>query len=646
VKTGGRLIRLSRRRARRTVVLCAAAAIAVSAPLPADAFEIFGWKLFEKQAEEPLPPDAVRYAPVLDVAGGDEELTALLTDVSELVAKKDQPPAGTAALLARARGDRGRIVAGLYSRGYYGGTVDIRVAGRPIESIEPDTPLATAADGLVPVVVGVSPGPAFAFSETRIDVTGGAGAGDPIADPAAYDLAPGGVAASSLILGAEDRLVADWQDRGHPLARVTSRDVVADHRSHTVDLVLAVDPGPLASFGRVEVSGAEEMDPEIIKAQARIPVGEPYSPAALKRAGERLRRLEVFDTVRVTPGVALDPDGTVPVTIEVVERKRRFVGAGLSWSNTDGAGIEAHWGHRNLFGGAEQIRVEGSVSRIGSADTSELDYELGVTFVKPGIIDPDTDLTAEARLRQEMPDAYESRSATAKLGLNHRFSDTLSASIGAEIEQARIEDEFGTEDYTLIGAPAELVWDTRDNRLDPSKGFHALAFAEPIVDLRNDESFFVSKASFSAYRAIDESRRFVLAGRIAAGSITGAGLTAVPADRRFYAGGGGSVRGYPYQGIGPMTSGGNPIGGLSFVEGSAEVRIRVTDKIGIVPFIDAGQVYAEDWPAFDEPLKVGAGIGLRYLTPVGPLRLDVAVPLDKEPDDPPVAVYLGLGQSF
>ncbi|HOV03544.1 MAG TPA: BamA/TamA family outer membrane protein, partial [Kaistiaceae bacterium] len=317
-----------------------------------------------------------------------------------------------------------------------------------------------------------------------------------------------------------------------------------------------------------------------------------------------------------------------------------------SWSNTDGAGIEAHWGHRNLFGGAEQIRVEGSVSRIGSADTSELDYELGVTFVKPGIIDPDTDLTAEARLRQEMPDAYESRSATAKLGLNHRFSDTLSASIGAEIEQARIEDEFGTEDYTLIGAPAELVWDTRDNRLDPSKGFHALAFAEPIVDLRNDESFFVSKASFSAYRAIDESRRFVLAGRIAAGSITGAGLTAVPADRRFYAGGGGSVRGYPYQGIGPMTSGGNPIGGLSFVEGSAEVRIRVTDKIGIVPFIDAGQVYAEDWPAFDEPLKVGAGIGLRYLTPVGPLRLDVAVPLDKEPDDPPVAVYLGLGQSF
>ncbi|MEZ5839566.1 MAG: autotransporter assembly complex family protein [Hyphomicrobiales bacterium] len=617
----------------------------MSAPT-AYAFEIFGWKLFEREAAEPPPPDAVYYAPALDVDSADEDLKTLLTDVSELVSQTERPPAGTAALVARARGDRGRLVAALYSKGYYGGTVDIRIAGRPLESIAPDTPLSGGADGKVPVTVRVSPGPVFAFDQTRIDVAGEGDADAPSSDPAAYDLARGGVAESSLVLGAEERLVADWRERGRPLARVTDREVVADHQTHTVDVALRVEPGPLARFGRVEVSGTEMMDPEIVKAQAKIPVGEPYSPKALRTAADRLRRLEVFDSVRVREGDALDADGTLPVMIEVTERKRRYVGAGVSWSNTDGAEIEAHWGHRNLFGGAERLRVEGSVSRIGTAPTHELDYELGATFVKPGVFDADTDLTAEAWARQEMPDAYESRSVTAKVGLTRRFSETLSASLGAEVEQAHIEDEFGRHDYTLLGAPAELVWDTRDNPLDPARGFHAIAFAEPMVDVHNDNSFLVAKGSFSAYQAIDEGRRFVLAARVAAGSISGGSVTAVPADRRFYAGGGGSVRGYPYQGVGPMSASGNPVGGLSFIEGSAEVRIRITDKIGLVPFVDVGQVYSSETPDFDAAFKVGAGLGLRYLTPVGPLRLDVAVPLDKEPDDPPVAVYLGLGQSF
>jgi translocation and assembly module TamA len=150
----------------------------------------------------------------------------------------------------------------------------------------------------------------------------------------------------------------------------------------------------------------------------------------------------------------------------------------------------------------------------------------------------------------------------------------------------------------------------------------------------------------SIYQSLDASGRYVAALRVATGSILGAGsVPDVPADRRFYAGGGGSVRGYAYQGVGPKDANGQPTGGLSLAEASVEMRIGITDTIGIVPFVDAGAVSEEDYPDFSGT-KVGAGLGLRYLTPFGPLRLDAAVPVNPDPDDPDFAIYAGIGQAF
>ena len=229
--------------------------------------------------------------------------------------------------------------------------------------------------------------------------------------------------------------------------------------------------------------------------------------------------------------------------------------------------------------------------------------------------------------------------------MRREFSDQLSARVGAEVQFADEQDVFGNRTYLLTGIIGEVAYDTRDDKLNPTKGINAVAFAEPAYDAKGGNFMLFTKAQVSAYQALDESRRFVLAGRLGAGSIIAPSIRAVPAARRFFSGGGGSIRGYAYRNVGPRIAG-EVTGGRSFVEASAEVRMKVTETIGLVGFVDAGNSFSSVYPDFSEGLKVGAGAGIRYFTPVGPLRLDVAVPLNPEKDDPSFAVYVGLSQAF
>ena len=196
-----------------------------------------------------------------------------------------------------------------------------------------------------------------------------------------------------------------------------------------------------------------------------------------------------------------------------------------------------------------------------------------------------------------------------------------------------------------MALPLEYVRDTRDSKLNPTSGTRLALLVEPTYEINAGATFVKLRAEASAYRALDADKRFVVAGRVAAGSIYGADLASIPANRRFYAGGGGSVRGYGYQDIGPVNAAGQPTGGRSVLEASGEVRIQVTETIGIVPFVDAGLVSASQSFAGSE-FKLGAGVGLRYGTPFGPLRIDVAVPLNKGPLDPDYGIYAGIGQAF
>ncbi len=615
--------------------------VATFAPQAA-ALEIFGIRLFGEEEPKTLPPDAVSYTLRFDVTPLDSDLKDTLQEASILHTMKDEVPPDMAALVSRAMSDRARLVAALYENARYGGTVAISINGQRLQDIR-----AIPNGGgrkTARVAVKIDAGPVFRFGRIDIRTTRSYPEG-PGNAPADYGLKRGGEARSTSVIAAGQRLVDAWRDAGHPFAKLVQEEAVADHPNKRLDVTLVVDPGPLAVFGRVDVRGTERMDPDFVRRQTGIVAGTRYSPAVLKRARERISQLDVFETIRIREGDHLDATGGLPVTVSVEEKKRRFVGASANWSSIDGGGAEVYWGHRNLFGEAEKLRLNAAVSQLGNGGMSNLEYEVGAQFTKPGIFDPDTDLTASVKAVREHPEAYKSTGIFTAVGLTHRFDKYLTASLGVEGQVSKAEDAFGTHRYNLVGVPANVAYDTRDNPLNATKGMRAVFQLVPFLDVKDIHTFVLGRADASTYVALDEKKRYILAGRVAAGFIAGTGIENVPPDRRFFAGGGGSIRGYAYRNVGPRLDG-DVVGGRSLLEASAEFRARITESIGLVPFVDLGAVSESPYPGSDMVFKIGVGLGLRYYTSFGPIRLDFAVPLSPDKDDPDFALYVGLGQAF
>jgi translocation and assembly module TamA len=618
-----------------------ALACSVFSGLPAGdaaAFELFGLKLWGLSEEDVADiVDPLRYTVSLDVAGGDAALTEKLEEASAMLADAERPVSGSLGLLAKARGERELLIAALYQEARYDGVVDIAIAGKAIDELPPD---AEFGAGPVAVTISVEPGAVFTLGDIRLE-------GD-AADlaPARFGLIAGGDAGSDAILKAEAEIVRALKEEGRPLARVESRDIVADHKTLTLDVTLILAAGPVAPYGDTMVEGTENVDNDFTGTMAGLERGRTYSPEEVDDARDRLLSLGVFNSVSVTTPDELAADGSIPVDVQVSERKHRFFGVGATYSNTEGLGIEGYWGHRNLFGRAERLRIEGSISRIGdTTQFGKLNYNAGIMFEKPGVLGPTSKFFSSLKGTFEHPDAYDRFSVKASGGIEYGFTKTQTVAAELAVDYSKIDDVFGTKRHLLVSIPLQYIFDNRDNRLNPTRGFRFLAYTEPTYDILTGATFVKFKGEASAYHAIDAQGRMVLAARVAAGSIAGASLAAIPADRRYYAGGGGSVRGYAYQGIGPKDINGVPTGGRSFAEGSLEARFAVTETFGVVPFIDAGTVSTQTFPNFST-VKVGAGLGIRYLTPFGPLRIDAAIPLNRSPGDPKFGIYAGIGQAF
>ncbi|MGF7161933.1 translocation and assembly module TamA [Rhodoligotrophos appendicifer] len=621
--------------------LVAGAAI-LSVPSAAYAIDVFGYKFFE-----PDPPaGSVVYETTFTVTPPDDDLADQLKAASVLESQSDTPPGDPASFVARVQADEQRLIGALYAAGYYGGSIHTLVAGQRIGDLPPGT-LPRLPPNPVPVEVQVQPGPRFEFG--RVSITQPAEGPDPVSsNPADYGIRSGRPARSSLVLAAESQLMNAWRQRGHPLVEIIGREIVADHAKLQLNVALRVDPGPRALFGEITIEGTEAVDVDFVRRIVNIEPGTVYSPKEVADARDRLRALNTFQSVRLIESETLTPDGRLPIIVSVADRKPRYVGASANWSSIDGAEINAYWGHRNLFGQAERLRIEGTVSELSSFDAGDYQYELKASFVKPAIIDIDTDFFTEATLFREHPDTdnYRTYGAKAQVGLTHRFSEALTGSIAVEGQVSHADDAFGERDYTLVGLPGTITYDKRDDRMNATEGYRVAGYVTPMVDVDRGHAFVINKVEASAYYPIDARHRYVLAGRVALGSTFGTDLPGIPPERRFYAGGGGSLRGYAYQNVGPRVNG-DVVGGRGLAEASFEFRARVTETIGIVPFVDMATVSRGSIPGSGETVnKIGVGLGLRYYTAIGPVRLDVALPLSPEKDDPDFAIYIGLGQSF
>ncbi len=536
-------------------------------------------------------------------------------------------------LLAAARGDYGRLVGTLYDEGYFGGVVSIRIDGREAAQIPPLNPPGSIGA----ISVTVQPGARFTFGRAAIaPVPAGT------AVPDSY--ATGQPARTGVIRDAAETVIDGWRHQGRARAGVDRQSIVAEHRSNRLNVELGIAPGPVVTFGRFVVRGNERVSTERVRDIAGFPEGEVFDPDKVSAAAKRLRKTGTFRSVAVTESPDLNPDNSLDFETVLVEEKRRRLGYGAEYSTVEGVTLSAFWIHRNLLGGAERLRIDAEISGIGDT-TGGVDYSFGGRLTRPGTFTPTTDLYIEGLLeRKEEPD-YISSTALAGFGFTKTFSDELSAEAGLRFRYSNVTDNLGVQtEYMLLSLPLEVTYDSRNNALDATEGYYLTAGIEPFLGLNGNGSGARVTADARAYRALGE--RFVLAGRAQVGSIVGPSLTGVPPDFRFYSGGGGTVRGHSYQDLGLTLPGGLRSGGASLAVLSLEARAKLGAKIGLVGFVDYGYVGANSFPDGTGGSHAGAGLGLRYDTGIGPIRLDVATPVSGAGVGSNIQVYVGIGQSF
>ncbi|WP_300055320.1 autotransporter assembly complex family protein [uncultured Roseobacter sp.] len=536
--------------------------------------------------------------------------------------------------VALAQADYQRLLAVLYDYGFYGAVIRISLDGREasaINSVSPPTRVDQAR-------ITVEPGRPFRFDRAEVgplapntELPDGFRSGEP--------------ARLSLLRDTVSAATEGWRAEGHAKARLQSQTVTARHSDQTLNVGLRLDPGPRLRFGELNVSGNEAVRAERILEIAGLPMGSVYSPEELERAAARLRRTGAFRSVAMIEADEPTADGALPITARVSEEKLRRFGFGAEVSTVEGLSFSAFWLHRNLFGGAERLRLEAEIEGIGG-ETGGTDFLVGALYQRPATFNEDTGLYILGEIEQQDEVNFFSRQATIGVGMERIASEERSYRLGIGLRRANTRDAFGDNNYTLFLVPLGATFDYRDKTLDARRGYFLDTEIQPFLAIDGADHGVLTSVDLRTYRTFGDERPTTIALRGQLGSLIGPGLSVAPADFLFYSGGSDTVRGHEYQSLGVDLGGGRIVGGRSFLGLSAEVRMRTTGNLGYVGFFDVGYIGEEVFPDGSGEWHSGAGVGLRYDTPIGPIRLDVGVPTSGDDEGSSVQVYIGIGQAF
>lgn len=578
----------------------------------------------------------------LRIQGAGDKLEARLRDASLLVGERAKPPATLAGLQRRSRADHDSFLRVLRSRGWYDGTVrwDIDSARKPAR-----------------VTMHVDRGPRFVFGRLAIEgLPADAQSLDERDGLASLGLVAGQPALAGDVLKAETAMLAALSAKGHPLARLLPREAILDRASRELDVVFHVDAGPRVRFGEVRVEGLARVQEAFVRGRVAFHRGQEWSPVALEETRRALFASGVFSAVGVRTDTReeVTAGGELPISIRVTEGEAHSVGAGVKYSSSEGFGAKGFWEHRNVSGRADRFRAEVEASQQLTTGA--------VAYHRPDWLRVGQTLLLDAKAESDKPPAYDRYALSLSAGVERTFRRHLVGTAGMTLEQADVNsaaDADGTRRFTLVGAPLGLRYDRSDNLLDPARGSRTLLSATPWASVLGDQvQLLALRATESAYLPLARDRRVVWASRVTLGSVLGAGRNQVPADKRLYAGGGDSVRGYGYQFLGPLRDidasspsptgkpDYKPLGGRSLLQVGSELRWKLTDTFGLVPFVEGAGVFEQGYPDFREDFLWGAGLGLRYYTVAGPIRLDLAFPLNPRPSDQVFQLYISLGQAF
>jgi translocation and assembly module TamA len=571
---------------------------------------------------------------------GDAELDSLLKQTASLVSLQTKLPAAPFALIGRARADQAQFLNVLHSLGYDSGSVDITIAGEKLDNpVLMDT--LNQAPAKTPVVVLVTPhqGPLYHLGEIGFGTL-----------PAGFSppalIKPGDPARAAPILAAQDTLRTALHNAGYAFASVSPPLALANSASDTLDVRYTVVAGPRVNIGPVFFSGLTRADPDWLRWHLNIFKDEQFSDTAIAKARDSLLGLGVFSSVTALPEQKPGPNGDVPVLFRVTEQKRHAVTIGGSYATDSGFTISSSWEDRDVFRHAETLTFTAAASGLGGTGATAPGYDLKGVFAKPDYLDRGQVLTLTVEGLKESLTAYGRTALLANAGITRPITPHLTFGYGVGFVTESVLQEEVRRNYVLAQLPVTLTYDTTDSALEPTKGFRVNVDLTPTRPIVGDAGVFViAQASGSTYLAVEPEARGVLALRALIGSIQGATQFQVPPDERFYAGGSATLRGYTYQTVGPLFPDDIPEGGDAIDAGTIEFRQRVFKNFGIVPFVDAGQVSAGSAP-FRGTMSVGAGLGVRYYTSIGPIRVDFAVPLKRTAGSGSFALYIGLGEAF
>lgn len=587
------------------------------------------------------------YETRLEGAAGD--LRQALEEVSQLKSRQDAPPASIGGLRRRAEGDIARMQRVLQSRGYFEGTAsyaidpgNARLASADAETLAAGAQAAGSAGGPAQVVLRIDPGPQFTLAPTGVAYS------DTDADVAALPralpgdaMAPGQPALAAAILDAEKQLARSLRQQGFPHAEVAGRAALADVDTDTLSVTTRIRLGGKARFGALTVEGLETVERRFVERRVAWQEGETYDTALIRETRTALVRSGLFDAVRFAPADEIGPDGRLPVTLTVQERAHRTVGGGLHYSSTEGFGLRAYWENRNLLGNGQRLRLETGLSQIEQSALAR--YRVS------GFRRADQVLELGAEAGREETDVYERIGGVASAAIERPLGGRWQGRAALFADIARLDEVGEAEELsTLAGLELRAVYDGADSALDPTRGVRLTLSATPHAGRHQDAlAFLTGTAELRSYVPLAEKGRLVLANRLKLGSIAGARTGELPADKRFYAGGAGSIRGFEYQEVAPLGADGTAEGGRSLAEISTELRWRVTESFGVVPFADGGLVSDAPFPEFQQEMAWAAGLGFRYYTSFGPVGVDLAYPLSTPSDEEPsLKFYVTIGQAF
>jgi len=553
-------------------------------------------------------------------------LRQALLAASALEVRKDRPPDSVLVLRRLAERDEVNLLRALRAQAYYGAEVTLVLdeSARPVE-----------------IVMQVEPGRQYEFVDVEIDYVERP-ENPPQSLPDVYDLSLSlyRPALTNDILASQGELVTLLKERGFPYPETLQPRVTVDHATRGVHVVYPVRTGPVASFGKTEIEGNTAVRESFLRARIPWKRGDLFDSRLLDKYDKYLRDTGLFSASGVNVVEHLDEQGRVPIRVDLRERTHRTLTLGIRFQSDEGLGARVSWENRNLFGREEHLTLNGLVSQE--------EYTLEAIYMKPQFVRPDQVLRLQSKASEEDTEAYYARSASVSASVERALTERLSVGTGLGFRALNVRQFNEDNTYNLVSAPSFFNADFhKGDPLNPVGGWRLALRLTPFLDISNSGvSFLRSQVTYTHYVQVTETPRVVLAGRVNVGAIAGSQRNRIPADERFYAGGGGSIRGYEHQKVGPLRDD-TPLGGRSLLEFSIEARTRISNRFGIVPFIDGGTVFESAYPTFGRTLRWGAGIGFRYFSPIGPIRFDVAVPLNRRSGiDKAFQIYISLGQAF